>query len=105
MPEDTFEHIVQKFVEMNVCHPFLDGNSRAIRIWLDMMLKRSLGKMVNWKSASGFHFDEAFKRAPFDDYDLCFVLSSNLTNDVNNINVITENLEYSFWNYKLYFDD
>lgn len=105
MPEDTLKHIVQKFVEMNICCPFEDGNGRTIRIWLDMMLKRSLGKMVNWKSASGFHFDEAFKRAPFDDYDLRFVLSSNLTNDVNNINVITENLEYSFWNYKLYFDD
>lgn len=49
MPEDTFEHIIEKYVEMNVCHPFMDGNGRATRIWLDMMLKRSLGKVVNWQ--------------------------------------------------------
>ncbi len=47
MPEDTFEHIIAKYVEMNVCHPFMEGNGRATRIWLDMMLKHSLGKVVN----------------------------------------------------------
>ena len=47
MPEDTFEHIIAKYVEMNVCHPFMEGNGRATRIWLDMMLKLSLGKVVN----------------------------------------------------------
>ena len=47
MPEDTFEHIIEKYVEMNVCHPFMEGNGRSARIWLDMMLKRSLGKVVN----------------------------------------------------------
>lgn len=48
MPEDTFEHIMGKYVEMNVCHPFMEGNGRSTRIWLDMILKRSLGKVVNW---------------------------------------------------------
>ena len=47
MPEDTFEHIIEKYVEMNVCHPFMEGNGRSTCIWLDMMLKRSLGKVVN----------------------------------------------------------
>ena len=49
MPDDTFEHIIEKYVEMNVCHPFMEGNGRATRIWLDMMLKRSLGKVVDWR--------------------------------------------------------
>ena len=49
MPEDTFEHIIEKYVEMNVCHPFMEGNGRSARIWLDMMLKRSLGKVVDWR--------------------------------------------------------
>ena len=62
MPEDTFEHIIEKYVEMNVCHPFMEGNGRSTRIWLDMMLKRALGKVVNWQYVDKDQYLSAMER-------------------------------------------
>lgn len=70
MPEDSFEHIIEKYVEMNVCHPFMEGNGRSTRIWLDMILKRSLGKVVNWQYVNKDQYLSAMERSPINDLDL-----------------------------------
>ncbi|MDO5538408.1 MAG: Fic family protein, partial [Desulfovibrionaceae bacterium] len=70
MPEGTFEEIAAKYVEMNVAHPFLDGNGRAMRIWLDMMLKRSLGRRVSWQEVDKTLYMQAMERSPVNDLEL-----------------------------------
>ena len=93
MPEDTFEHIIAKYVEMNVCHPFMEGNGRATRIWLDMMLKHSLGKVVNWQCVDKDQYLSAMERSPIND----LLLSQNLTPDTENREVIFKGIEQSYY--------
>ena len=64
MPETTFEEIIAKYVEMNIAHPFMEGNGRATRIWLDMMLRRSLGKVVDWRQITREAYLQAMERSP-----------------------------------------
>ena len=97
MPEDTFEHIIAKYVEMNVCHPFMEGNGRATRIWLDMMLKRSLGKVVNWQCVDKDQYLLAMERSPINDLELRYLLSQNLTPDTENREVIFKSIEQSYY--------
>lgn len=97
MPEDTFEHIIEKYVEMNVCHPFMEGNGRSTRIWLDMMLKRSLGKVVNWQYVDKDQYLSAMERSPVNDLELRFLLSQNLTSDTEDREVIFKGIEQSYY--------
>ena len=97
MPEDTFEHIIEKYVEMNVCHPFMEGNGRSTRIWLDMMLKRSLGKVVNWQYVDKDKYLSAMERSPINDLELRYLLSQNLTSDTGNREVIFKGIEQSYY--------
>ncbi len=97
MPEDTFEHIIEKYVEMNVCHPFIEGNGRATRIWLDMMLKRTLGKVVNWQFVDKDQYLSAMERSPINDLEIRFLLSQNLTADTENREVIIKGIEQSYY--------
>ena len=97
MPEDTFEHIIEKYVEMNVCHPFMDGNGRATRIWLDMMLKRSLGKVVNWQHVDKGQYLSAMERSPINDLELRYLLSQHLTSDTDSREVIFKGIEQSYY--------
>lgn len=97
MPEDTFEHIIEKYVEMNVCHPFMEGNGRATRIWLDMMLKRSLGKVVNWQYVDKDQYLQAMERSPINDLEIRYLLSQNLTSDTEDREVIIKGIEQSYW--------
>ena len=97
MPEDTFEHIIEKYVEMNVCHPFMEGNGRSTRIWLDMMLKRSLGKVVNWQYVDKDQYLSAMERSPINDLELRYLLSQNLTSDTENREVIFKGIEQSYY--------
>lgn len=97
MPEDTFEHIIEKYVEMNVCHPFMEGNGRATRIWLDMMLKRTLGKVVNWQFVDKDQYLSAMERSPINDLEIRFLLSQNLTEDTENREVIIKGIEQSYY--------
>lgn len=97
MPEDTFEHIIEKYVEMNVCHPFLEGNGRSTRIWLDMMLKRSLGKVVNWQYVDKDQYLQAMERSPINDLEIRYLLSQNLTSDTEDREVIIKGIEQSYW--------
>lgn len=97
MPEDSFEHIIEKYVEMNVCHPFMEGNGRSTRIWLDMMLKRTLGKVVNWQYVEKDQYLSAMERSPINDLELRYLLSQNLTPDTNNREVIFKGIEQSYY--------
>lgn len=97
MPEDTFEHIIEKYVEMNVCHPFMEGNGRSTRIWLDMMLKRSLDKVVNWQYVDKDQYISAMERSPINDLELRYLLSQNLTSDTENREVIFKGIEQSYY--------
>ena len=97
MPDDTFEHIIEKYVEMNVCHPFMEGNGRATRIWLDMMLKRSLGKVVDWRKVGKELYLSAMERSPVNDLEIRYLLSHNLTSDTDSREVIFKGIEQSYY--------
>lgn len=97
MPDDTFEHIIEKYVEMNVCHPFMEGNGRATRIWLDMMLKRSLGKVVDWRKVGKEPYLSAMERSPVNDLEIRYLLSQNLTSDTESREVISKGIEQSYY--------
>ena len=88
MPENTFEEIVAKYVEMNIAHPFMEGNGRATRIWIDLILKKRLGKVVNWQLIDKAPYLQAMERSPINDLELRFLLEPALTDKVNDREVI-----------------
>jgi len=97
MPESTFEEIVAKYVEMNVAHPFLEGNGRATRIWLDMVLKKRLGRVVDWQNIDRTAYLQAMERSPVNDLELRALLQPNLTDRVDDREVIFKGIEQSYW--------
>jgi cell filamentation protein len=97
MPENTYEQIIAKYVEMNIAHPFMEGNGRTIRIWLDLLLKTKLEKLVNWQSVDKTLYLQAMERSPINDLELRTLLSANLTNDINNREIIFKGIEQSYY--------
>lgn len=97
MPEDTFDDIVKKYVEMNIAHPFIEGNGRAARIWLDMILKKRLGKVVNWSLIEKDQYLSAMERSPVNDLEIRTLLQNALTSDTTNRDVIFKGLERSYY--------
>ena len=97
MSERTFEEIVAKYVEMNIAHPFMEGNGRATRIWLDMMLKRSLGKVVDWQMVDKDTYLQAMERSPVNDLELRVLLQPALTDRVNDREIIFKGIEQSYY--------
>lgn len=97
MPENTFEEIISKYVEMNIAHPFMEGNGRSTRIWLDMMLKKKLGLVVDWQAVDKDLYLQAMERSPINDLELRFLLSSALTNKVNDREIIFKGIEQSYY--------
>jgi cell filamentation protein len=97
MPETTFEEIVAKYVEMNVAHPFLEGNGRATRIWLDMLLRKRLGRVVDWQKIDRTAYLQAMERSPVNDLELRALLQPNLTDRVDDREVIFKGIEQSYW--------
>ena len=79
MPENTFEEIIAKYVEMNVAHPFMEGNGRSTRIWLDMILKKRLGKVTDWAKIDKVQYLQAMERSTVNDLELRFLIQQNLT--------------------------
>ena len=97
MPEDTFEDIVKKYVEMNVAHPFMEGNGRSTRIWLDLILKKNLKKCVDWSQIDKSDYLEAMRESvDFPDKIMQF-LKSALTDDINNREIIMKGIDYSYY--------
>lgn len=97
MPERTFEDIVAKYVEMNIAHPFMEGNGRATRIWLDMMLKRSLGMVVDWQKVDKELYLQAMERSPINDLELRVLLQPALTDRVDDREIIFKGIEQSYY--------
>lgn len=97
MPENSFEEIIAKYVEMNIAHPFMEGNGRAMRIWLDMLLKKRLAKVVNWQMVSKELYLQAMERSPINALEIRTLLAANLTGDVNNREIIFKGIEQSYY--------
>lgn len=97
MPENSFEEVVAKYVEMNVAHPFMEGNGRSMRIWLDMILKKRLGKVVNWQTVDKDRYLQAMERSPINDLEIRTLLMSALTDDVDNREIIFKGIEQSYY--------
>ena len=83
MPQSTFDEIIEKYVEMNIAHPFREGNGRSTRIWLDHILKTEIGKMVDWSKVDKEDYLLAMERSPIKDVEIKVLLKVTLTDDIN----------------------
>jgi cell filamentation protein len=97
MPEGSFEEIISKYVEMNIAHPFMEGNGRTMRIWLDRILKSKLKKLVNWQMVDKVLYLQAMERSPVNDLELRILLHENLTDEINNRELIFKGIEQSYY--------
>ena len=97
LPESTFEEIISKYVEMNIAHPFLEGNGRATRIWLDLILKKNLGLVVDWPKVDKVLYLQAMERSPVNDLEIKTLLSKSLTDKFDDREVIFKGLEQSYF--------
>ena len=97
MPETTFDEIVSKYVEMNVAHPFMEGNGRSTRIWLDLIFKRSLKKCVDWSRINKNDYLQAMRKSPVDDRDIRTLLRGALTDKINDRELFMKGIDYSYY--------
>ena len=97
MPETTFDEIVNKYVEMNVAHPFMEGNGRSTRIWLDLMLKRTLKKCIDWSKVNKNAYLEAMRKSVTDSSDLKALLEPALTRKINDREMFMKGIDYSYY--------
>lgn len=96
MSHDNFENIVKKYVEMNIAHPFREGNGRSARIWLDMILRKKLGKVVDWSKVSKEDYLLAMERSPVKDTEIRLLLQSALTDKINDRTIYMKGIEASY---------
>ena len=97
MPENNFEDIIAKYIEMNIAHPFMEGNGRTMRIWLDMILKTRLKKLVNWQLVDKILYLQAMERSPINGLELRTLLSQHLSEEINNREIIFKGIEQSYY--------
>lgn len=96
MPQTTFEEIIEKYVEMNIAHPFREGNGRSTRIWLDLMLKKELGKVVDWSKVDKEDYLLAVERSPIKDTEIKELLRHSLTDKINDRDVYMKGIDNSY---------
>ena len=96
MPQETFDQIIAKYIEMNIAHPFLEGNGRATRIWLDAMLKKEIGKVVNWAEVDREDYLAAMERSPVKDTEIKLLLYAALTDETENRAVFMHSIDASY---------
>ena len=96
MPQSTYEQIIAKYVEMNIAHPFLEGNGRATRIWLDCMLKKELERVVDWSRVDREDYLLAMERSPVRDTEIRLLLQSALTDRVNDRMILMHSIDASY---------
>lgn len=96
MPQNTFDKIVDKYVEMNVAHPFREGNGRSTRIWLDLILKKELNQVVDWSKIDKEEYLLAMERSPIKDTEIKLLLQSALTDQINNRQVFMKGIDASY---------
>ncbi|MET4082841.1 cell filamentation protein [Pedobacter sp. UYP30] len=97
MPQNNVEEIIAKYVEMNIAHPFMEGNGRTMRIWLDVILKTKIKKLVNWQFVDKALYLQAMERSPINDLELKTLLTHNLTNEIHDREVIFKGIEQSYY--------
>lgn len=104
MPQSTYEEIIEKYVEMNIAHPFRESNGRSTRIWLDLILKKELGKVVDWSNIDKEDYLLAMERSPIKNVEIRELLKQALTSDINNRDVYMKGIDasYSYEGYFLY---
>lgn len=96
MPEDNFDNIIKKYIEMNAAHPFREGNGRSTRIWLDMILKRDIGKVVDWSLVNKEDYLLAMERSPIKDTEINIILKNALTDKINDREVYMKGIDRSY---------
>lgn len=96
MPQSNFEEIIEKYVEMNVAHPFREGNGRITRIWLDLILKKEIGKVVDWNNVDKEDYLLAMERSPIKDIEIKELLRKALTSDINDREVYMKGIDASY---------
>ncbi|MBO6180325.1 Fic family protein [bacterium] len=96
MPQSNFEEIIEKYVEMNVAHPFREGNGRSTRIWLDLILKKEIGKVVDWNNVDKEDYLLAMERSPIKDIEIKELLRTALTSNVNDREVYMKGIDASY---------
>ena len=104
MPQSNFDEIVEKYVEMNVAHPFREGNGRSTRIWLDLIFKKEIGKVVDWSKVDKEDYLLAMERSPVKNVEIKELLRNSLTSDINNREVYMKGIDasYHYEGYKIY---
>lgn len=97
MPQSDFDEIVEKYVEMNIAHPFREGNGRSTRIWLDCILKKKIGKVVDWRRVDKEDYLLAMERSPIKDIEIKFLLKNALTDDIDSREVYMKGIDHSYY--------
>ena len=97
MPQSTFDEIVEKYVEMNIAHPFREGNGRSTRIWLDHILKKEIGKVVDWSLVDKDDYLLAMERSPIRDIEIEHLLREALTDEINSREVYMKGIDHSYY--------
>lgn len=97
MPQATFDEIVEKYVEMNIAHPFREGNGRSMRIWLDQILKTQIGQVVDWSKVDKEDYLLAMERSPIKDIEIKYVLGAALTDEINSREIYMKGIDHSYY--------
>ncbi len=97
MPQSTYDEIIEKYVEMNIAHPFREGNGRSTRLWFDQMLKAGIGQVVDWSRVDKEDYLLAMERSPIKDVEIKVLLKAALTDDVNSREVFMKGIDHSYY--------
>ena len=97
MPQSNFDEIVEKYVEMNIAHPFREGNGRSTRIWLDHILKNEIGKVIDWSKVDKEDYLLAMERSPIKDVEIKVLLKGALTDEINSRDVYMKGIDHSYY--------
>ena len=97
MPQSTFDEIIEKYVEMNIAHPFREGNGRSTRIWLDLMLKTELHKVIDWSKVDKEDYLLAMERSPIRDIEIKHILKTALTDEIDSREVYMKGIDHSYY--------
>lgn len=97
MPQATVDQIIEKYVEMNIAHPFREGNGRATRLWVDLILKKEVKQVIDWNSINKDDYLSAMARSPVKDIEIKFLLKNALSDDIDNFNLFMKGIDTSYY--------
>lgn len=97
MPQSTFDEIIEKYVEMNIAHPFREGNGRSTRIWLDLILKKELGLVIDWSKVDKEDYLLAMERSPIKDIEIKHILKAALTDEIHSREIYMKGIDHSYY--------